>query len=193
MDRKAEIIRKTNETDIVLKLDLDSSGGGAIDTGIPFFDHMLNSFRVHSRLYLDVTAKGDIEIDCHHTVEDVGIALGCAIKEALGDKRGIDRFASEYLPLDEALALCALDVSGRPHLTFNSPLVSGMVGDFDVQMTKEFFYAVAMNAGLTLHINVLYGDNYHHIVEAIFKAFARALKAAVKITGTEVPSSKGWL
>lgn len=192
MERKSQIIRKTNETDIVLSLGLDKSGG-SLDTGIPFFDHMLNSFRVHSNLYLDVKAKGDIEIDCHHTIEDVGIALGCAIKEALGDKKGIERFASIYLPLDEALVRCALDVSGRPHLTFQSPLIYGSVGDFDVQMTKEFFYAVAMNAGLTLHISVLYGENYHHIIEAVFKSFARALKNAVKITGTEIPSSKGWL
>jgi len=192
MQRKSEIRRKTNETEIVLSLDLNSPGG-TIDTGLGFFDHMLNSFRVHSGFYLDVKAKGDLEVDCHHTVEDVGITLGCAIKEALLDKTGIERFASIYLPLDETLTLCALDISSRPHLTFNSPLASGMVGDFDVQMTREFFCAVAMNAGLTLHINVLYGDNYHHIVESIFKAFARALKAAVKITGTEVPSSKGWL
>ena len=191
--RQSQINRKTKETDITLTFKLDEKGGGDIKTGVGFFDHMLNSMRVHSGLYLDVRCDGDTWIDCHHSVEDVGIVFGEALKEALGDKRGVERFASEFVPLDESLAFCAIDLSGRPHLVFEGEGMRGMVGDFDLQMTEEFFRAVAMSAGITLHIRILYGVNSHHQVEAAFKAFARALKKATRITSDEIVSAKGVL
>ncbi len=192
--RTVELARKTNETDIRASFCLDG-GGRDISTGIGFFDHMLTAFSVHGGFGLEVSAKGDLEVDCHHTVEDVGIVLGRAIAAALGDKRGIARFGGCALPMDEALAECALDISGRPYFVWNAPesLQSGSVGGFDCCMAEEFFRAVAMNAGLTLHLNVRYGRNSHHIIEALFKAFARSLAQAARINGEDVLSSKGML
>ena len=205
MPRTASLHRKTNETDIRLALDLDGPGtlGKSIATGVGFFDHMLDAVAKHGRLGLTVAAAGDTHIDDHHTVEDVGIVLGQAIDKALGDKRGIERYGSAAVPMDESLARAALDLSGRPSLVFrvkwtgygvDAPAISGeRIGRFDVQLVQEFFNAVANNAKMNLHIEVPWGDNNHHIAEAIFKAFARALRQAVAITSDEVPSTKGVL
>lgn len=192
--RSAEISRKTGETDIRITLDLDG-GGNDISTGIGFFDHMLTAFSVHGGLGLNVKAVGDLDVDCHHTIEDTGIVLGKAIAAALGDKKGIARFGSCLLPMDETLAECALDISGRPYFVWNAPelLQSGSVGGFDCCMAEEFFRAVAMNSGMTLHLNVRYGRNAHHIIEGLFKAFARALGQAVKVNGEGILSTKGTL
>jgi len=193
--RSAEIKRSTNETVIRMTLELDGSGARDISTGIGFFDHMLTAFSVHGGFGLRLEAKGDLEVDCHHTIEDVGIVLGKAIAEAVGDKKGIARFGSCLLPMDETLAECVLDVSGRPYFVWNAPesLQLGSVGGFDCCMAEEFFRAVAMNAGLTMHLNVRYGRNAHHMIEALFKAFARALRQAVEVSGDAVLSSKGTL
>lgn len=192
--RTAEINRKTNETDIKMQLTLEG-GAKEISTGIGFFDHMLTAFAVHGGFGLELDVNGDLEVDCHHTIEDVGIVLGKAIAEAVGDKRGIARFGSCLLPMDESLAECVLDISGRPYFVINAPetLQFGSVGKFDCCMAEEFFRAVAMNSGLTLHLNIRYGRNAHHMIEAMFKAFARALKQAVEIKGSEILSSKGTL
>ncbi len=182
--RTAEIVRTTNETDIRVAVNLDGAGATDIETGVPFFDHMLTAFGRHSLIDLDVRAKGDIEVDAHHTVEDAGIVLGQAVARALGDKRGIARFGSLSLPMDEALVLAAVDV----------PCV--MLGTFDASLAKEFFIAFAANAGLTLHVRSLAGENAHHIVEASFKAAARALRQAVELDpriGDALPSTKGAL
>jgi imidazoleglycerol-phosphate dehydratase len=193
--RTAAIERKTKETEIKLKLDLDGAGDFQIQTGVGFFDHMLTHIAKHGLLDLSVTAKGDLEVDAHHTVEDVGIVFGQAIKEALGNKAGIARYGAAVIPMDEALALVALDLSGRPYLRFGAELGKGQLGGFDVELVAEFFQAVAVNAGMNLHIRLLDGGNLHHCSEAIFKAFGRALAAAVKfderIKG--VPSTKGVL
>lgn len=192
MERVSQISRKTNETDITVKLDL---GGGdiRIDTGIGFFDHMLSSFASHAGFGLDVKASGDLKLDCHHTVEDTGIVLGKAFKQAIGDKAGINRFASAYIPMDEALAFCAADVSGRPYLVFDADMNEQKIGDYDSCLTVEFMRAFAMNAEITLHLRCEYGKNAHHITEALFKAFARSLKSAVRIRGGKIPSTKGVL
>lgn len=190
--RKAEISRKTRETDIELTLDLDG-GDRSIDTGIGFFDHMLNSFAVHSGFGLTVRCKGDLEVDGHHTVEDVGIVLGQALSQCMGDKAGIARFGQAFVPMDEALGFCALDISGRPYLVFDAPMPQPMCGGYDTCLTVEFMRALAVNAGLTLHLRSEYGDNAHHITEALFKALARALQQAVMQTGGEVLSAKGVL
>ncbi|NLG52509.1 MAG: imidazoleglycerol-phosphate dehydratase HisB [Clostridiales bacterium] len=192
MERASQISRKTNETDITVKLDL---GGGdiRIDTGIGFFDHMLSSFASHAGFGLDVKASGDLKVDCHHTVEDTGIVLGKAFKQAIGDKAGINRFASAYIPMDEALAFCAADVSGRPYLVFDADMNEQKIGDYDSCLTVEFMRAFAMNAEITLHLRCEYGKNAHHITEALFKAFARSLKSAVRIRGGKIPSTKGVL
>jgi imidazoleglycerol-phosphate dehydratase len=192
MERVSQISRKTNETDITVKLDL---GGGdiRIDTGIGFFDHMLSSFASHAGFGLDVKASGDLKVDCHHTVEDTGIVLGKAFKQAIGDKAGINRFASAYIPMDEALAFCAADVSGRPYLVFDADMNEQKIGDYDSCLTVEFMRAFAMNAEITLHLRCEYGKNAHHITEALFKAFARSLKSAVRIRGGKIPSTKGVL
>ena len=192
--RSAEIERKTGETDILMTLCLDG-GARDISTGIGFFDHMLTAFSVHGGFGLELSVSGDLEVDCHHTIEDTGIVLGKAIAAAIGDKKGIARFGSCLLPMDETLAECALDISGRPYFVWNAPeaLQSGSVGGFDCCMAEEFFRAVAMNAGITLHLNVRYGRNAHHIIEALFKAFARALSQASQITGEGILSSKGTL
>ena len=193
--RVSNISRKTNETDIKMEYGIDGSGNNQIDTGIGFFDHMLNSFVRHGFFDMKLEVKGDLHVDSHHTIEDVGIVLGQAIKEALGDKEGIKRYGSFLLPMDEALILCSLDLSGRPYLVFNVDFTSDKVGYMDTEMVKEFFYALTYSAGMNLHIKMLEGSNNHHIIEAIFKAFAKALDEATRfderITG--VLSTKGAL
>lgn len=191
--RKAQIERNTKETQIEVKLCLDG-GEVEISTGIGFFDHMLTAFGVHGGFGLSVKVKGDLDVDTHHTVEDTGIVLGKAFKEALGDMSGIERYGTFLIPMDEALANCVLDISNRPYLVFNASFEQEKCGDFDTCMTEEFFRAFAMNSGITLHIDVPYGYNSHHKTEAIFKAVAHALKAAVKQNenGT-VLSTKGVL
>ncbi len=180
--RAAEINRKTKETDICVKLDLDG-GEVNIDTGIGFFDHMLTALAVHGGFGLDITAKGDLNVDGHHTVEDVGIVLGTAFAKAMGDKSGIMRYGSAYIPMDEALGFCAVDVSARPYLVFKANITNERVGDFETCLTEEFMRAFAFNAGLTLHLRCEYGSNDHHIIEALFKALAHALKNAVRLNG----------
>lgn len=190
--REFNIERKTKETDINVKLNIDGSGKRDIKTGIGFFDHMLELFAVHGNFDLVAKCDGDLNVDGHHTVEDIGIALGKCIAKCLGDKVGILRYADVSIPMDESLASVSLDISGRSFLVFNAA-IDGMCGDFDNQLTEEFFRAVANYGGLTLHINLNYGINNHHKIEAIFKAFARALARAVKIVSDKVPSSKGVL
>jgi imidazoleglycerol-phosphate dehydratase len=191
--REGYVKRKTAETDIELVLNLDGSGKHRIGTGVGFFDHMLTAFAVHSGFDLTLTCEGDLEVDCHHSVEDVGIALGKAFADAVSDKKGIARYGSFTIPMDEALASCTVDVCGRPYLVFNAEFGDYRMGDMDTAMVEEFFRAFAMNAMVTLHINLHYGKNDHHKAEAIFKAFAHALKAAVKAEGDGVLSSKGSL
>ncbi len=194
--RKATIKRKTRETDIAVTAALDGSGKAAIDTGIGFLDHMLEQLARHSLIDLDIKAKGDLHIDQHHTTEDVGIALGQAVQKALGDRAGISRYADVHLPMDETLTRCAIDVSGRPYLVWNVKFTRSKVGDFDTELFREFFMAFAQNAGITLHIETLYGRNNHHIAETCFKALARALRAAVALDprqGNRIPSTKGSL
>ena len=176
--RIATISRKTNETQIECTINLDGTGKSKIDTGIGFFDHMLISFAKHGLFDLELTVKGDLYVDCHHTIEDTGIVLGEAIKKAAGDKKSIRRYGDIILPMDETLIMCAIDLSGRPYLVFNSTFTSDSVGYFDTQMVKEFFYAVSYSAGMNLHIQKMAGDNDHHIIEGIFKAFAKALDEA---------------
>lgn len=198
--RTATIQRDTNETKIKLELNLDttSAGGYTHDTGVGFFDHMLDHIARHGRVLTTIACTGDTHVDDHHTVEDVGIALGEAIVKALGDKRGIERYGNASVPMDETLARVALDLSGRPSLVFHvAPSCfsdpAGKIGSFDTQLVKEFFNAVANHAKMNLHIEVPWGENNHHIAEAIFKAFGRALRQAVAVTGDEVPSTKGVL
>ena len=191
MNRVGTYSRKTNETQIDITFNIDGKGKANIDTGIGFFDHMLNNFARHGLFDLDVKVKGDLFVDCHHTIEDTGIALGIAIKQALGDKKSIKRYGSVILPMDESLVLCSLDLSGRPYLNFDAEFTVDKVGEFDTEMVKEFFRAVAFNAGITLHIKVLYGENDHHKIEGIFKCVGRALKEAINIEGNIIPSSKG--
>ena len=194
--RIAEINRKTNETDISLKLNLDGSGKSEIKTGCGFLDHMLTLFASHARFDLGITCKGDTYVDYHHTVEDIGIALGQALKEALGDKRGIIRYGSMLLPMDEALIQTAVDISGRDYLSFGLSIPAEKVGDFDTELVEEFFLSLVRNSGITLHINQLAGKNSHHIIEGTFKSVARALKQAVAIDSAnadEIPSTKGVL
>jgi imidazoleglycerol-phosphate dehydratase len=195
MDREKTIKRQTKETDIELTLRLDGTGVSQIRTGIGFFDHMLTHLGRHSGWDLVVQAKGDLEVDAHHTVEDVGLCLGTAIRDALGDKAGVRRFASASVPMDEALANVATDISGRPSLVYNAGYTTDKIGEFDVQLVHEFFQAIVNTAGITLHVNVPYGTNSHHIAEAIFKAAAQALGQATQIidrTG-RIPSTKGTL
>ena len=191
--REGSVKRETKETSIELTLNIDGQGRNQIRTGVGFFDHMLTAFAVHSGFDLTLTCRGDLDVDCHHTVEDVGIALGKAFSDAISDKTGINRYGSFMIPMDEALAACCVDISGRPYLVFNADFCDYRLGDMDTAMVEEFFRAFAMNAMVTLHINLLYGRNDHHKAEAIFKAFAHALKMAVKIEGTEILSSKGSL
>ena len=191
--RTAQISRKTKETEIAIFVRLDGEGRVNIDTGIGFFDHMLTAFGVHSGIDLDVRCKGDLYVDAHHSVEDTGICLGKAFAEALGDKAGISRYGTAFVPMDESLCFCSLDISGRPFLVFSGDFSDDRVGEFDTCLTEEFFRAFAFNAGITLHINELYGKNDHHIIEAMFKACAHALKDAVKLSGGAVLSTKGVL
>ena len=194
--RRAAITRKTKETDISVTVDLDGAGKGRIKTGVGFFDHMLEQIARHSLIDVTIHAKGDLDVDQHHTVEDVGIALGQAIRQALGDMKGITRYADVHLPMDEAMTRCAIDISGRPYLVWKVTFTRGKIGEMDSELIREFFQAFAQNAGITLHIENLYGRNNHHIAETCFKALARALRAAVAIDPRQpkaVPSTKGSL
>lgn len=194
--RSASVSRRTNETDVELSIDIDGTGKARIATGIGFFDHMLDLLARHALIDLDVTVKGDLHVDFHHTVEDTGIALGEAIRKALGDKRGIVRYASLDLPMDETLTRVAIDISGRPFLVFRSEFPTQKIGEFDTELVREFFQAFAVNAGMTLHVETLYGLNSHHIAESCFKGLARVLRAAASRDpreGDRVPSTKGNL
>ncbi|MGN0650110.1 MAG: imidazoleglycerol-phosphate dehydratase HisB [Oscillospiraceae bacterium] len=194
MNRAAEITRKTKETDITAWLDLDNSGKTEISTGIGFLDHMLTALSVHGGFSLVLNAKGDLNVDGHHTAEDIGIVLGMAFKEALGDKSGIMRYGNAFVPMDESLAFASLDISARPYLVFNAEFSNERVGEFDTCLTEEFMRAFAFNAGITLHLRCEYGSNDHHKIEAMFKALAYALKQAVKRnTDGSVVSTKGVL
>ena len=192
MMRYAEINRKTKETDISLRLTL-TPGESKIDTGIGFFDHMLTAFAFYGGMQLTLTCKGDLQVDGHHTVEDCGIVLGKAFAEALGDKKGIRRFASAYVPMDEALCFCALDVSGSPYLVYDAPMPQPMIGDYDSCLTREFMRAFCMNACITLHLKAHYGDNAHHITEGLYKALGLAIRDAVRVEGEGITSTKGVL
>ncbi len=193
--RKAEVRRKTKETAVVLKLNLDGSGKRSIVTGIPFFDHMLSLFAYHSRTDLSLKAKGDIGVDAHHTVEDVGICLGDGIRKALGEAKGIQRYGMAMIPMDETLVSVAVDLSMRPYLVLQMKLRRSKIGTFDPELVEEFFKALCNHARITLHINLLYGRNSHHMVEAVFKGFGRALREAVSFDerASEIPSTKGML
>lgn len=195
MARTADYVRKSKETDISLHLNLDGTGSSSINTGIGFFDHMLDGFARHGLFDLKVNVAGDLAVDCHHTIEDTGIVLGNAIKEAVGDKKGIRRYGSCILPMDETLVLCAVDLSGRPYLVFDGEFTTDRVGYMDTEMVKEFFYAISYTAGMNLHIRVLSGGNNHHMIEAMFKAFAKALDQATVIDPriTDILSTKGSL
>ena len=195
MSRTASCTRKTKETDITLSLNLDGQGKNDIHTGIGFFDHMLDGFARHGLFDLELHVSGDLDVDCHHTVEDTGIVLGNAIKEAVGDKKGIRRYGSCILPMDEALVLCAVDLSGRPYYVSDAVFSAPMIGELDTETISEFFYAVSYSAAMNLHFKVLSGTNSHHICEAMFKAFAKALDMAVSVDPriTDVLSTKGSL
>lgn len=194
-ERKADVVRKTKETAIALSFAVDGKGESSISTGIGFFDHMLDGFARHGFFDLKVNAEGDLAVDCHHTIEDTGIVLGEAIKKAIGDKKGIKRYGSSMLPMDETLVLCAVDLSGRPYLAFDAEFTTDRVGYFDTEMVREFFYAISYTAGMNLHIKVLSGTNNHHIIEAMFKAFAKALDEATTIDPriTDILTTKGSL
>lgn len=195
--RSGNVIRETKETKIDLTIDLDGSGRADVESGIGFFNHMLTLFAAHGRFDLVLNCDGDIEVDGHHSVEDIGIALGQAVQKALGDKKGITRYGTFFLPMDETLVMVSLDISGRPFLVYDAGgEMAPMIGQYDTELTEEFLRAFAFNAGITLHVKVMYGNNSHHKVEAIFKALGRALHAAVKInpeTADEIPSTKGML
>lgn len=191
--RTEKVTRKTKETDITAEINLDGRGSAEIDTGIGFFDHMLTAFAVHGGFDLKLRCRGDLEVDGHHSVEDIGIVLGKLLAGALGDKKGIARFACEYVPMDDALTRSVLDISGRPYLVYNAGHLTGYIGTYDADLTEEFFRAVCSNAMITLHIDLLRGANTHHMCEAIFKSFGRALGAASRIVSDKVLSSKGSL
>lgn len=192
--REAQIKRTTRETDIEVKVTLDGQGKACIDTGIGFFDHMLTALSVHSGISMEIHVKGDLHVDGHHTVEDTGIVLGKALGEALGDKSGITRYGSAFIPMDESLAFCSLDISNRPFLVFQGSFTNAMIGSYDTCLTEEFFRAFALNAGITLHVNMMYGSNDHHKCEAAFKAVAHALKTAVTpLSDGKTLSTKGVL
>lgn len=195
-ERKASLARKTSETDISISLSLDGAGVSSVDTGIGFFDHMLKSFAKHGFFDMSLVTKGDLYVDSHHTIEDTGIVLGKAIKEAIGDKSGIRRYGSFIMPMDETLVLCAVDLSGRPFLQYDLNLTTERVGYMDTEMVKEFFYAVSYSAEMNLHLKQISGSNNHHIIEAAFKAFANALNVATRIDPRldgEILSTKGSL
>lgn len=185
--------RKTKETEICVKMNLDGNGAYDISTGVGFFDHMLELFSCHSGIDLFVSVKGDIKVDAHHSVEDVGIVMGKLLHELLGDKKGIARYATSYIPMDETLARTVIDVSGRPCLVYLADGLKGKTGDFDTELTEEFFRAFCSYGMITAHVELLYGGNLHHMAEAVFKSFAHALSDAVKTTGEKIPSSKGIL
>jgi len=193
--RYADIIRNTKETQIKMSLELDRIGEGGLEgtTGIGFFDHMLNSFCVHGGFYIKLNMHGDTEVDSHHSIEDVGIVLGKLFADILGNRSGIARFGEAHVPMDESLAFTAVDISGRPFLVYDAPVTTPMLGSYDSQMTKEFFRALAFNMGATLHVKLLYGENDHHITEAVYKSAARAISAAVKTTENGILSAKGIL
>lgn len=191
--RTARLERKTNETDISVEINLDGTGENNIDTGIGFLDHMLHLMAFHGSFDLKVNCRGDLYIDDHHSVEDIGIALGQGFSKALGDRKGIRRYSSLHIPMDEALCLAAVDISSRPYLIFNVDFEGEKLGNMSTQCFKEFFRAFAFNAGITLHINLLYGENDHHKIEAVFKAFARAMREASQVVSDNIPSSKGVL
>ncbi len=195
LKRIAQVSRKTAETDITCTLNLDGEGKSEISTGVGFLDHMLRSFAKHGFFDLTLTCRGDLDVDCHHTIEDVGIVLGTAIARAVGDKKGIRRFGESILPMDEALILCAVDLSGRPVLGFDASFHTERVGTYDTQMVHEFFYAVSYSAGMNLHLKELAGENDHHIIEGMYKAFARALDMAISTDPRikDVLSTKGSL
>lgn len=195
MNRVGTYSRKTNETQIDITFNIDGKGKANIDTGIGFFDHMLNNFARHGLFDLDVKVKGDLFVDCHHTIEDTGIALGIAIKQAFGDKKSIKRYGSVILPMDESLVLCSLDLSGRPYLNFDAEFTVDKVGEFDTEMVKEFFHAIAYAVGMNLHIKMLESGNNHHMIEGIFKAFSKSLDNATMIDERieDVLSTKGSL
>ena len=193
-ERTGTVTRTTRETDIKIKVTLDGKGTANIDTGIGFFDHMLTALSVHSGISMEINVKGDLHVDGHHTVEDTGIALGQALAAALGNKSGIKRYGTFYIPMDESLAMTSLDISNRPFLVFNAEFTNQSCGDYDVCLTEEFFRAFAFNAGITMHINLMYGSNDHHKCEAIYKSCAHALKEAVEFTESgKTLSTKGVL
>ena len=193
--RTEEVYRKTRETEVKAKVNLDGEGKAAVASGVPFLDHMLTLFAVHGLFNLKIKATGDLEVDAHHTVEDIGISLGLALSEALGDRKGIVRYGDFTVPMDEALASVSLDLSNRPFLVYDSPPMSDRTGEFETQLAPEFFRAFCQNGGVTLHVRILYGSNTHHMLEAAFKAFARALSIAVSRDPRRsgIPSSKGAL
>ena len=192
-NRIAKINRKTNETDISLEINLDGLGKYEIDTGVGFLDHMLTHLSKHGKIDMTVKAKGDLNVDAHHTVEDIGICLGQALSEALGDKKGITRYGNSSVPMEDALANVTVDLSGRPSCVYNVEYRTTKIGDFDIECLEEMLRSFSNTARFNLHINVLYGTNSHHIAEAIFKGLGQALGAAVKVTGTDIPSTKGIL
>lgn len=193
MVRKAQINRETNETKIKLSVDLNGTGKSNINTGVGFFRHMLQQLAFHSGIEVEIEALVDLDVCDHHLVEDVGIALGKALAEALGNKLGINRYGTFFVPMDEALAMTSIDISGRPYLYFECDFVRENIGTFSTEMVKEFFRALALNAGMTIHLKVMYGENDHHKAEALFKSFGRALKEAIKVEGEAVSSTKGVL
>lgn len=194
MERISEVTRKTAETDIYIRVEIDGKGISDISTGVGFFDHMLTALSKHSGISMTIKVRGDLEVDCHHTIEDTGIALGQALGKALGTKSGIMRYGTAYIPMDESLAMCSLDISNRPFLVFNCAFTNQSCGNYDLCMTEEFFRAFAFNAGITMHINLLYGTNDHHKAEAIYKAVAHALKTAVSYNSDgSTLSTKGVL
>jgi imidazoleglycerol-phosphate dehydratase len=194
--RSASVARTTGETDVTVTVNLDGSGSYQVATGIGFLDHMLELLTRHSLLDLEVRAKGDLHVDMHHTVEDVGIVIGQALDKALGERRGITRYGSAYVPMDEALTRVSMDISGRPHLVWKVPFLRSRIGKMDVELFREWFQALVLNARMTLHVETLYGDNMHHIAESCFKALARALRQAIEIDERQkslIPSTKGQL
>ena len=192
-ERGAEVRRHTQETDVSVRLRLDGAGSCDIATGVPFFDHMLDQLGRHGRMDLSVRTEGDLEVDAHHTVEDTGIAIGQALAEALGDKAGVERFGDATVPIDEALARVAVDLSGRPYLVYDAPTPVELAGTYETTLTRHFFEALVANSRMTLHVTLLAGENTHHIQEAVFKGVAVALRRAVRVAGDDVPSTKGVL
>lgn len=193
MSRTAEVRRRTGETEVSVRLDLDGSGKAEVETGIPFLDHMLDLLARHGRFDLEVRATGDLEVDAHHTTEDIGIVLGDALRQALGDKRGIARYGHAYAPMDEALVRCVLDLSGRPYSVFDVPMPMPRIGTLDTELVEHFYQSLAFHAAMNLHLDLIRGRNTHHIIEAVFKSLALALHDATRIVRDDLPSTKGTL